>query len=157
MMPSEQQFADAMSKYGIGDGNHVVLYSSAAPMWATRVWWMLHAFGFDNAAIFDGGWSKWLAEGRPVSTDACAYPPNRFTARLRSGKFIGKDEVLAAVGEAGVCLINALSPEMYAGTSEQMYGRKGHIPGSLNVPYYDLHDPDTGAYLPADRLRRGAY
>ena len=135
------------------DDTRVVLYSSAHSMWATRVWWMLHSFGLDNAAILDGGWSKWVAEGRPVSTDACAYPPDQFTARPRAGKFIGKEEVLAAVGAPGVCLINALAPDVYAGTSEYMYGRKGHIPGSVNVPYASVHDADTGAYLPADRLR----
>lgn len=43
---------------------------------------------------------------------------------------------------------------MYDGTNEHMFGRKGHIPGSLNVPYCDLNDPDTGTYLPADRLRQ---
>src|SRR5262245_22105845 len=54
-MPSAEQFAAAMSRHGVGDGTRVVLYSAGAPMWATRIWWMLRAFGFDAAAVLDGG------------------------------------------------------------------------------------------------------
>ena len=68
MAPSAERFADAMGALGIGDDSRVVLYSAGNIMWATRVWWMLRAFGFDRAALLDGGWEKWQAEGRPVSS-----------------------------------------------------------------------------------------
>lgn len=153
MMPSEQQFADAMSRYGIGEGARVVLYSSSEPMWAARMWWMLRAFGFDNAAIVNGGWAKWTAEGRAVSSAACSYPPARFTARLRPGFFVGKDDVVAAIGDDGVRTINALPPMMHTGSGGPVFGRKGRIAGSVNVPSGSLNDPETGAYLPAGELR----
>ncbi len=153
MMPSEQQFADAMGKAGVGDGARVVLYGTAEPIWAARVWWMLHAFGFDNAAILNGGWAKWSAEGRPVSRQACAYLPTRFTARQRPAAFVGKDDVLAAVGDRSVCTINALPAPVYAGAGGPVFGRKGRVVGSVNVPFGSLHDPETGAYLPASQLR----
>jgi thiosulfate/3-mercaptopyruvate sulfurtransferase len=81
MLPSADHFAAAMSRHGVGEGARVVLYSAGNIMWATRVWWMLRAFGFDRAAVLDGGWDKWCAEGRPVSTTPCAYPPAEFIAR----------------------------------------------------------------------------
>jgi len=58
MMPPADHFAAAMSRHGIGEGTRVVLYSAGSIMWATRVWWMLRAFGFDHAAVLDGGWDK---------------------------------------------------------------------------------------------------
>src|SRR5271163_390510 len=73
MMPSADHFAAAMSRHGVGEGTRIVLYSAGSIMWATRVWWMLRAFGFDNAAVLDGGWDKWLAESRPASTEPSAY------------------------------------------------------------------------------------
>ncbi|MDH3968820.1 MAG: rhodanese-like domain-containing protein, partial [Rhodospirillales bacterium] len=152
MVPSEQQFVDAMSQYGVGDGTRVVLYSTSEPMWAARVWWMLRSFGFDNAAILNGGWAKWTAEGRPVSSEPFTYSPVRFTARFRPGTFVGKDDVLAAIGDNSVCTINALPPAMHAGTGGPVFGRKGRIAGSVNVPSGSLHDPETGTYLPADQL-----
>ena len=67
--------------------------------------------------------------------------------------FVGKDEVLAAIGDRGVRLVNALPPPIFAGSGGPVFGRKGRIADSVNVPFGSLHDPDTGAYLPADQLR----
>ena len=114
-----------------------------------RLRWMLRAFGFDQAAVLNGGWHKWTMEGRPVSTEPCAYPPAP-TARLPE-LIADKHEVLAAIGDSGTCLINALT-EDHAGTTAY-YGRPGHIPSSVNVPTVALVDPVTHAYLPAEQLR----
>ncbi len=153
MAPSEQRFADAMGRAGVSDGTRVVLYGTAEPIWAARVWWMLRAFGFENAAILNGGWAKWAAEGRSVSDQPCQYAPDHFAARPRPESFVGKDEVLAAIGDQSVRTINALPAPIYAGTGGPVFGRKGRIVGSVSVPFGSVHDPDTGAYLPAGRLR----
>ncbi|NQV21308.1 MAG: sulfurtransferase [Rhodospirillales bacterium] len=153
MVPPAPQFADAMARYGIGDNTRVVLYSTAEPMWAARGWWMLRAFGFDNAVVLNGGWAKWRAEGRPVSDLPCKYPRGQFTVRPRPDVFVGKAEVLAAIDDQGACIINALPPAMHTGSGGPVFGRKGRIAGSVNVPVGSLHDPDTGAYLPLDTLQ----
>ena len=153
-MPDADRFAAAMSRYGVGEGTTAVLYATSSPIWAARLWWMLRAFGFDDAVVLDGGWRKWIAEGRPVSTAASGYPPARFVARPRPGHFVGRQEVEAALGDAGACLVNALSTEQHAGTGGTSYGRPGRIPGSVNVPARALLDPDTDAFLPVDDLRR---
>ena len=57
-----------MGRFGVGDDSRVVLYSTTAPQWAARVWWMLRNYGFDNAAVLNGGFQKWAREGRPVET-----------------------------------------------------------------------------------------
>src|SRR5918996_3600445 len=82
MMLPVDRFAEAVGRHGIGDGTRVVLYSRDRAMWATRAWWMLHVMGF-AAAVLDGGFEKWVAEDRPVSTEPSAYPPATFTASLR--------------------------------------------------------------------------
>jgi thiosulfate/3-mercaptopyruvate sulfurtransferase len=153
MLPVEKQFVAAMSKYGIGESDNVVLYSSTEPMWAARVWWMLRAFGFDNTAILNGGWTKWVLEDRPVSQGACNYLPGKFAARPRPEMFVSKDDVLGAIGDETTCVINALPQVMHAGAGGPVFGRKGRIVGSTNVPNGALHDPDTGAYLSTDELR----
>lgn len=152
MAPSERQFADAMEKYGIGADSLVVLYSTPG-QWAARVWWMLRSFGFDNAVILSGGLPKWIAEGRPVSNEACTYAPGKFTAKPRPGGFVGKDDVLAAINDEEVLIINALPAMMHTGEGGGVFGRRGHISGSVNVPFGALHDPDTDAYLPHDKLK----
>lgn len=153
MLPAETQFVEAMATYGIGESDHVVLYSSTEPMWAARVWWMLRAFGFDNTAILNGGLVKWVVEDRPVSQTACNYVPGKFTARPRPEMFVSKEDVLSAAGNDTVCVINALPPAMHTGTGGPVFGRRGRIAGSVNVPNGALHDPDTGTYLPTNELR----
>ena len=152
MMPPAAQFAEAMGRYGVGDGVRVILYDRFVNMWAARVWWMLRAFGFDAAAVLDGGFKKWTLEGRPVGTDDGGSPRRAFTARPRPALIADKAGVLAALGDGRACVLNALTDEQHRGGGVA-YGRPGRIAGSANVPARDLVDPATHAYLPADVLR----
>ena len=154
MAPSADRFAEAMGGLGIGDDSRVVLYSAGSIMWATRVWWMLRAFGFDRAAVLDGGWEKWQAEERPVSSTPGRYPPARFTARLKPGQFVDSDYVLSRLGDADTVAVNALAPEFHLGEGPSRYGRPGRIPGSVNVPAATLLDPSNGAFVPLDEAKR---
>ncbi len=154
MAPSAARFAEAMGGLGIGDDSRVVLYSAGSIMWATRVWWMLRAFGFDRAAVLDGGWEKWQAEERPVSSTPGRYPPARFTARLKPGQFVDSDYVLSRLGDADTVAVNALAPEFHLGEGPSRYGRPGRIPGSVNVPAATLLDPSNGAFVPLDEAKR---
>ena len=154
MAPSAERFADAMGGLGIGDESRVVLYSAGSIMWATRVWWMLRAFGFDRAAVLDGGWEKWKAEGRPVSSAPGGFPPARFTAAPRPGRFVDRAYVRSRLGDAGTAMVNALAPEFHLGSGPSRYGRPGRIPGSVNVPAARLLDASNGAFVPLDEARR---
>jgi len=155
MMPSEKHFIDVVTNSGIGEGTRVVLYSSTGPMWATRMWWMLRAFGFNTASVLNGGWDKWCREGRPVSNKPCTYPPGCWTSHPRPGAIVDKEEVLAAVGDNTIRLIHALTPSVFDGSNDTVvFGRRGHIPDSINIPSTTLHDPDTGTYLSADELHK---
>ena len=155
MLPSAEAFATAMSHFGVSDGTRVVLYSTANPWWATRVWWLLRVFGFDDAAVLNGGWQKWAREGRLVETGpAKPRPPGHFAVRELRPLMVGKDEVLRAIGDGGVCTLNALAPEQHAGSGGNSYGRPGRIKGSVNLPAAHLLDPATNEFLPPAELRR---
>lgn len=149
-LPTAEQFAAAMERHGVGEGVRVVLYSTNSPIWATRIWWMLRAFGFDNAAVLNGGFQKWAGEGREVSTASpAAVVRSRFKYAPRPALFTSKDEVLAGIRAPRVCTINALPSDLYRGENPR-YGRPGRIPGSVNVPAINLWNSDTGALLSAD-------
>jgi len=140
MMPPAAQFAEALGRAGVGDGVRVILYDRNVTMWATRVWWMLRAFGFDDAAVLNGGFKKWTLEGRPVATDAGTRPARTFTPRPRPALMTDKAGVLGALGESGACVLNALSEEQHRGTGGATYGRPGRIAGSVNVAARELVD-----------------
>jgi thiosulfate/3-mercaptopyruvate sulfurtransferase len=149
MLPRVEDFAAVMSRHGIGDGSRAILYSAGAMMWATRVWWMLREFGFTNAAVVDGGWGKWKAEGRPVCSEPCHYPPAVFTLRPRAGIFVTVERVRSAIGDPKTVIVNALPAELHRGKGPSPYGRPGRIPGSVNVPFGLLTDRKTGTLAPA--------
>jgi thiosulfate/3-mercaptopyruvate sulfurtransferase len=154
MLPSAEHFAAAMGRFGVGDNSRIVLYSTTAPQWAARVWWMLRHYGFDSAAVLNGGFQKWAREGRPVETGpARPRPPAKFTVRGNRGLMVGKEAVLGAVGNPATCTINALSHEQHTGTGGNVYGRVGRIAKSVNVPAASLIDPATGSFRPAADIR----
>jgi thiosulfate/3-mercaptopyruvate sulfurtransferase len=155
MRPTPEAFAAAMSRFGVSNTTRVITYSTGNPWWATRVCWLLREFGHDNAAVLNGGWQKWAAEQRPIETGpATTRPEADFTVREVRNLMVGKDEVKSAIGDAGICTINALLPAQHAGTGGNSYGRPGRIAGSVNLPAAHLLDPATNAFLPADELRR---
>jgi thiosulfate/3-mercaptopyruvate sulfurtransferase len=138
-MPAPDDLAARLAACGIGDGTRVVLYSRKTPQWATRVWWMMRAIGFDNAAILDGGIDTWMAEGRAISTSETRYAPATLRAKPRPGLFVGRDEMLASIGDVGTFSINALAPDLHSGENPR-YGRPGRIPGSVNLPAASLFE-----------------
>ena len=154
MLPSAEAFAAAIGRFGVSNDSRVILYSTTAPQWAARVWWMLRNYGFDNAAVLNGGFQKWAREGRAIETGpGRARPAAKFTVREDRKLMVGKAEVLAAIGDAATCTINALAPQQHAGTGGNTYGRVGRIAKSVNVPAAALIDPETGAFLPPAALR----
>lgn len=141
-LPPLDDLTKRFAAKGIGHGIHVVLYSHAAMTWATRIWWMLRAVGFDDASVLDGGLDKWKAEGRPLETKESTYPPATLNLRGRPEVFVDKNDMKAAIGRKDVLSLNALSLEQHKGTGGVTYGRPGRISGSSCVPAASLYAPD---------------
>jgi len=150
-LPPVEQLQARLSALGIGDDAFVVLYSRGSMQWATRIWWMLRCAGFDNAAVLDGGWQQWCAAGLPVASGIERYPPATLEHTARPHLFCDRQAVQHAADDNNTVVINALSAELHAGQSAR-YGRRGRIPGSVNVPAGLLQD--NGGLLPAEQASR---
>lgn len=154
MLPGAQQFGDAMGRLGVSPDSMVVTYSTANHWWATRLWWMLRVFGHRRVAVLDGGFQKWQREGRAVQTGpARSATPTHYEARYQPGHVVGKQEMLAAIGDPAVCTVNALRPEQHNGTGGTSYGRLGHISGSVNIAAVQ-HIGADNCYKSPEELRR---
>jgi thiosulfate/3-mercaptopyruvate sulfurtransferase len=147
MMPPVSQLEAAFGRHGLDRDARVVLYSIGNMMWATRFWWMLKSLGFESAAVLDGGFDKWQAEGLPIeSGPAKGYSAATFAANPKSGWFVDKEGVLAACKDPGSVIVNALSPQFHKGLEPSRYGRPGRVPRSVNVPAASLIDQQTKAF-----------
>lgn len=150
-MPPAQALARMLQAKGIGDGTEVVLYAAGDAWWATRVWWMLRAVGFDDAAVLDGGLRKWIAEGRPLSTEPEGYAAAAALSVRPRRLFTDRHGVLAALEDGSALVVNCLREEQHRGTAEYHYGRPGRIAGSVSAPAAQLFRPD-GTFRPREEL-----
>jgi thiosulfate/3-mercaptopyruvate sulfurtransferase len=146
-------FASRMGELGVGDGASVVAYDDYDHAFAGRLAWALRYYGHDAVRVLDGGWSRWIAEGRPVSSDVSRPVAAHFTSRTREALRRTADQVERALEDPEVLLIDARPAEQYAGAVTAA-ARSGHIPGARNVPYSRLVDASTGRFLPASELSR---
>ena len=132
--PSAEQVQKVIRVFGITSGVTVVAYDDAAGAIASRVWFVLRAFGFDDCAILDGGITKWIAEGREV-TDR---PPSvstmtDFVVTPREDLVVSKAQLRSRQKE--LLVLDARLPERYRGETEPIDPQAGHIPGAISAPY----------------------
>jgi len=156
MIPPAERFAEKMAERGIGNDDRVIVYDTVGLSSAGRAWWMLRLFGHDNVALLDGGLPKWKAEGRPLDTAAPAIPPRRFTARFRPELVRDKAAVRGNIATARELVVDARSAGRFEGTAEETWPgrRRGHIPGSRNLPFDRVTDPQTRTLHDSETLRR---
>ncbi len=145
-LPDAERFAAAAGALGIGPGTRVVAYAQQTPMWATRLWWLLRYFGFENVGVLDGGLRGWLASGLPVEAGDAGFPQAEFDARPREEMAASLEEVAAISSGGAACLVNALSPQAFRGDGPGAYSRPGRIPGSVNLHWELLLDAETGRF-----------
>ncbi len=140
-----ERFAALMNSLGIGDDTHVVIYDHAGGQFATRLWWALTYYGHDRVSVLDGGWKKWTAEGRPVTSEVPRTEPASFTPRPRPGWRKKAQDVLAA-SESGAFVLDARDEGQYTGAIARGDGRPGRVPGAAHLHADSLFDPESGTF-----------
>ena len=150
---SAADFAAAAGSIGIDNETTVVVYDAAVGQWASRLWWLFRAFGYDNVAVLDGGYAKWTTEGRETDVGHVEPSPASFTAVERPELWVTKQDVEAIVsGDATGALVCGVPPKEFTGEAGGR-ARLGHIPGSISAPAGRLVDRETNALLPESALR----
>jgi thiosulfate/3-mercaptopyruvate sulfurtransferase len=143
-------FADLLSRKGIARDDTIVIYGDKNNWWAAYALWVFSLFGHEDVRLLDGGRDKWIAEGRPLTTDVPSPSPTEYPVVQRDDTVLRayKDDVLAHLGKP---LIDVRSPEEYDGsrTSAPAYPeegalRAGHIPTAKSVPWARAVAPDGG-------------
>ena len=151
-MPSAEWFAEQIGGLGIGEGTRVVIYDARENMWAARLWWMLRAFGFDNAAVLNGGWTAWRQNPGTLCSTPCSYAEAFFEPRPRRALIVDKQEVLEAIEDPTTSIVSALGRRQHRGERNE-YRRRGHIPTAGNVTAWEILDRESQRFRPIDELR----
>ena len=143
-LPSAEKFASRMASLGLGDGSRIVLYDDSDIRSSARAWFMLKLFGAANVAILDGGLAKWKAEGRALAKGVETLRHRHFTAWAEPKKLRDKAQVLANITSRAEQVVDARGAARFAGTTPEPRAglAAGHIPGSCNVPFGAVYNPD---------------
>ena len=151
-MPSAASFGAAMAALGVSRDDRIVVYDNSPLRTAARGWFMLTRFGAPRVAVLDGGFQKWLAEGRPTETGQGDVRPARFDAVESPHAVLTKKEILKGIAAP---LVDARGKGRFEGTEpEPRPGvASGHIPGARNLPFGSLYRED-GRLKPVDEIRR---
>jgi thiosulfate/3-mercaptopyruvate sulfurtransferase len=137
-----EAFGELFGSRGISNDHTVVLYGDRNNWFAAYTYWYLKYYGHDAVKLMNGPREKWIAEGRPTTTDAPSHAPATFSARAGNGAIRAlRDEVLQALGTP-TRLVDVRSPAEFSGELIAMPGyeqegaqRGGHIPGAKSVPW----------------------
>src|SRR5215216_4649495 len=149
-----EYFAALIGSLGIGENTRVVVYDHAGGQFATRLWWALTYYGHDRVSVLDGGWRKWVAEGRPTTSAVPGTVPAAFTPEPRPGWRKVAEEVLAASERGETFLLDARDEGQYTGAVARGEGRAGRIPGAAHLHADSLFDPESGTFHSAEELAR---
>ena len=150
---SPDRFAAAMQALGVDDATDVVIVDHTGGHFATRLWWALAYYGFDRAAVLDGGFAAWQREARPMESGPAVVPTSvgPFTPTRRANLRVEPEAVLATIADGSAVIVDARDPGQYLG--EVVRGsRGGHIPSAVNIPTKSLVNAD-GSWKTQDELR----
>jgi thiosulfate/3-mercaptopyruvate sulfurtransferase len=153
-------FERLLGSRGVANDTTVVFYGDKNNWFAAYAYWYLKIYGHRDVRILDGGRQKWIDEGRDLSTDVPSPEAKSYTASERDESIrTYRDDVRAALDDAGQALVDVRSPAEYAGDliappgyEQEGAQRAGHIPTASSIPWASAVR-DDGTFKAADELR----
>lgn len=152
-MPDAEQFAAFLRELGVTKETQIVAYDAGGDMFAARMWFLCRHAGHEAAAVLDGGFSAWIAAGKPVSQDEPERPADgTFAPKPRHELTVNAGAVLASLGDKSFSVLDARAADRFAGQNETIDPVAGHIPGALNRPFKTNFD-ERGFFKTPAQLR----
>ncbi len=151
-LPDPLALAAKLSACGVSHEKLVVVYDDQRLAFASRLWWLLRYYGHDRVVVLDGGWSRWQAEGHPVTAaqPKSQLDPQPFVPQIRSDWICD----IEAIKATAPLLIDSREVERYRGEQEPIDPVAGHIPGALNYPWQGITDAEGQLLSPELQRQR---
>jgi thiosulfate/3-mercaptopyruvate sulfurtransferase len=151
-LPDSAALVRVFGRLGITAGTQVVAYDQDTGMYASRLWWLLRWLGHNAVAVLDGGFSKWLAEGRLTRSGDEVVRERQFSGSPRVEMTVDSDYIARHLGNRDSYLVDARAPERYRGVVEPIDRVAGHIPGAVNH-FFKRNLNERGTFRSSDELR----
>jgi len=159
---AKEQLEELLSSAGIANDTTVVLYGDNNNWFAAYAFWVLKYYGHEDVRLMNGGRKKWIAEGRPLTTEVPSYPRTQYRAKDPDPEIRAfRDYILQALGRPDVALVDVRSPAEFRGEllapenlPQEGAQRGGHIPGAKNIPWSMAVREEDGTFKDPEELRR---
>jgi thiosulfate/3-mercaptopyruvate sulfurtransferase len=148
------QFKAMCAGLGIGDDTLVITYDNAQSLTAARLWWALNTYGHSQVKVLDGGWRRWVTEGREVSFTRPQISSNaRFTPQSDESMLVRVDELKAACNLEEAVIWDVRSDGEWDGSASRGNKRIGHIPGAVHLEWFHVMDRQTHRFKSPGEIR----
>lgn len=153
VMPPDQ-FEQLMGRLGVGPETLVVTYDDNNALVAARLWWVLRYYGHTNAKVLNGGWHRWLSEGRPITFHATKAAPATFTANPDPALIADAAYLMGACEAGSTQVLDARTDDEWEGRNWRGNRRAGRVPGARHLEWLDfVAKDDSRMFLPAAALQ----
>src|SRR5581483_4847538 len=151
-LPDPIEFSIKMGTFGLESGTQVVVYDQNNGMFASRMWWLLRWVGHSAVAVLDGGFKKWIKEGRATRSGVERRRRSEFKGTRQSNMMVDATTVTQLTERSDWRLVDARAPERYRGEVEPLDKKAGHIPTAVNHPFTTNMAAD-GTFKTPEELR----
>ncbi|OZA30711.1 MAG: hypothetical protein B7X93_02270 [Hydrogenophilales bacterium 17-61-9] len=126
--------ASKLELLGIARDSEVVVYDAGDGRGASAVWYILGFIGHDKVRILDGGYRKWLKEGRAVTQDVPHPAKATYVPQPRADWAVKTQELAAS----SVLRVDARSIAEFSGKDNGGARQGGHLPGAKSFVWSRL-------------------
>lgn len=151
-LPDLDTFVETLEAIGISSDTRVIFYDDRGGIYGTRPWVLLRLIGHENAAILNGGWPKWVAESKPVTTDTLTPPRGNITVQRNDRWIATAEDVATAVDHGSATLVDTRTEDEFIGLDLSNNPRGGAIPTAMNIFWEDALEGEFQSLKPAEEL-----
>ena len=152
-LPDLHELVSTLEAIGISDETRIVFYDDRGGIYGTRPWVLLQLLGHENAAILNGGWTKWTTENRPVTRELPRVERGRINVRRNDHWIATADDVLSAIGTDGARILDTRSAAEVAGDDLRNNPRGGAIPSSSALEWDETLDAELLTFRSPSELQ----
>ena len=146
MLPEKEGWEKIMSRLGIKNSDHIIIYDNSDVISSCRVWYTFLYFNHDSnlVSVLDGGFKKWLKEKRLTTKEVKRFSISSYSANENNFLVKNKDQIKKNIKEKSFELIDARGRERFLGLQPETRKelRSGNIEDSKNIPFTELLNED---------------
>lgn len=146
-----------LNRAGVQPGKTHILYATGEKLpndeilSTSMVAYVLEKYGVTDIRIVDGGLASWNSEGLPVTQEYFGNPPGKVSGAQLSEIGVSINDVLEAQKQADTLIVDARPYNEYIG-DDDVWLRKGHIPGAISFHWAKLMETDnTHKFRPLEK------